>query len=81
MSTPLIDRGTFVGVLTLYTDSSLPIAAGQQRMMEALAPHVAYIIRPGCTTHAAGRASTLRPSDPRSGQEGRAPDRAPAVAQ
>ena len=44
MSTPLIDRGTFVGVLTLYTDSSLPIAAGQQRMMEALAPHVAYII-------------------------------------
>jgi GAF domain-containing protein len=81
MSTPLIDRGTFVGVLTLYTDSSLPIAAGQQRMMEALAPHVACIIRPGCTTHAAGRASTLRPSDSRSGQEGRAPDRAPAVAQ
>jgi hypothetical protein len=54
MSTPLIDRGTFVGVLTLYTDSSLPIAAGQQRMMEALAPHVAYILRPGCATHATG---------------------------
>ena len=81
MSTPLIDRGTFVGVLTLYTDSSIPIAAGQQRMMEALAPHVAYLIRPGCTTHAAGRTSTLRPSDSRSGQEGRASDRAPAVAQ
>jgi GAF domain-containing protein len=81
MSTPLIDRGTFVGVLTLYTDSSLPIAAGQQRMMEALAPHVAYIIRPGCTTHAAGRTSTLRPSDSRPGHEGRPPDRAPAAAQ
>jgi putative nucleotidyltransferase with HDIG domain len=81
MSTPLIDRGTFVGVLTLYTDSSLPIAAGQQRMMEALAPHVAHIIRPGCTTSAAGRTSTLRPSDSRSGQDGRASDRSPAVAQ
>jgi putative nucleotidyltransferase with HDIG domain len=81
MSTPLLDRGTFVGVLTLYTDSSLPIAAGQQRTMEALAPHVASLIRPGYATREGGRSGALRPSDSRSGQERRAWDRASAAPQ
>jgi putative nucleotidyltransferase with HDIG domain len=81
MSTPLFDRGTFVGVLTLYTDSSLPITAGQQRMMEALAPHVASILKSGCTTNAAGRSSAVRVSDSRSSQDQRAWGRAPASAQ
>jgi len=80
MSTPLVDRGTFVGVLTLYTDSSLPITAGQERMMGALAPHVATILRAGCTPEP-GRASTPRPPDARSAQDRRAWGRSSAVAQ
>ena len=81
MSTPLVDRGTFVGVLTLYTDSNLPMTASQERMMEALAPHVAYILRPGSTTHAAGRTSPRRPSDSRFGHDRRAWGRALTGAQ
>ena len=81
MSTPLVDRGTFVGVLTLYTDSSLPMTAGQQRMMEALAPHVASILKSGCTTNAAGRSSAVRVSDSRSSQDQRAWGRASTAAQ
>ena len=77
---PLVDRGTFVGVLTLYTDSSLPITAGQQRMMEALAPHVACILRSG-STNAAGRSTAVRPSEARSGQDQRTWGRAPAATQ
>jgi putative nucleotidyltransferase with HDIG domain len=78
MSTPLVDRGTFVGVLTLYTDSSLPIPGRQQHLMEALAPHVAYVLKPGS---AIVRATTPRPSGARSDQERRTRDRAPATAQ
>ena len=80
MSAPLVDRGTFVGVLTLYTDSSLPITAGQQRMMEALAPHVACILKSGCTTNAAGRSSAARVSDSRSSQDQREWGRASGAA-
>jgi putative nucleotidyltransferase with HDIG domain len=80
MSTPLLDRGTFVGVLTVYADSSLPITAGMARTMESLAPHVAHIIRPGFTTQATGR-SALRPSDSRSGQEPHAWDATSTVVE
>jgi putative nucleotidyltransferase with HDIG domain len=81
MSTPLIDRGSFVGVFTLYTDSSLPIAPGQQRIMEALAPHVASILRRGSTTHGPESTVAAGPSDARPVQERRAWDKAPTVPQ
>jgi hypothetical protein len=57
------------------------LAAGQQRMMEALAPHVASILKSGCTTNAAGRSSGVRVSDSRSSQDQRAWSRASAAAQ
>jgi GAF domain-containing protein len=81
MSTPLVDRGAFVGVLTVYTDSSLPITAGAARTMERLAPHVAAILKPDCATAATGRGSALLPSDAPSGKDRRAWGGAPSVAQ
>jgi GAF domain-containing protein len=72
MSTPLVDRGAFVGVLTLYSDSSRPITSGSERMMEALAPHVASILGRVCATRAAEDTGICRPSDSSSGHPRRA---------
>lgn len=44
MSTPLLDGGTLVGVLTVYTDSPLPITEDHGRTLQAMAPHVARIV-------------------------------------
>ena len=81
MSTPLVDRGAFVGVLTVYTDSSLPITAAAVRTMERIAPQVAPILKPDCPTPATGQAGAVRPSDAPSGQDRRGWGGAPVVAQ
>jgi putative nucleotidyltransferase with HDIG domain len=44
MSTPLLDGGTLVGVLTVYTESPLPITEDHGRTLQAMAPHVARIV-------------------------------------
>jgi hypothetical protein len=81
MSTPLIDRGAFIGVLTLYTDSNLPITAGSERMMEALAPHVASIIGRASAAPAAAGTTTCDQPDSQSGQPLRAWRQPPATPQ
>jgi GAF domain-containing protein len=44
MSTPLVDRDALVGVLTVYTDSPVPIPDDQARALQLIAPHVARLM-------------------------------------
>jgi putative nucleotidyltransferase with HDIG domain len=44
MSTPLLDHGTLVGVLTLYTELSVSITEDQLRIVQTIAPVVANIL-------------------------------------
>jgi putative nucleotidyltransferase with HDIG domain len=81
MSTPLIDRGAFIGVLTLYGDSSLPLTASSERMMEALAPHVASILRRACAPRATANTDPSHPPASSSGSPRRAWNQAPTAAQ
>ena len=43
ISTPLLDGAVLVGVLTVYTESPLPITQDQCRIVQLLAPYVARI--------------------------------------
>jgi GAF domain-containing protein len=74
MSIPLLDDGALIGVLALYTDSTVPITDGQQRIMEALAPHTAGLLRRASVATATelhAQTPASRAHEPETGQERR----------